>query len=202
MGHYILSFTVYTLAMTGLIFFALFIYKKVMQNSVGAKKSKLLSVEETMSISPRKTLMIVNAGGERFLIASDVDKTSLIAKLNSSDNKSNLKNVISEEKIEHFKNIENEPIGLSSVTINNIDKLYSKQNEINNTITENKNSSDHSDKTPVHLEIITDKNPQLSEIRKIQRERKGSKNVSIGVGTATNRGFSTIKEMAHKLNEI
>ena len=81
MGSYIVHFIVYTLAMSGLIFFALFIYKKFMNGGFVAKGAKTLSIEETMNINPRKSLMIVKAGDERFLIASDTDKTSLIAKL-------------------------------------------------------------------------------------------------------------------------
>lgn len=81
MGGYIINFTVYTLAMSGLIFCALFVYKKVMNGTLGIKNSQNLFVEETLSINPRKSLMIVRAGSERFLIASDVDKTTLISKL-------------------------------------------------------------------------------------------------------------------------
>lgn len=89
MGSYVMNFAVYTLAMTGLIFFALYIYKKVMAGGFCTKTSKDLSIEETLNINPRKTLMIVKAGDERFLIASDVDKTSLIAKLENA-NKENI----------------------------------------------------------------------------------------------------------------
>lgn len=81
MGGYLMSFSVYTLAMVGLIFFALFIFKKVSSGAAFGKKSGFLQVEETMSISPRKTLYIVKAGKEKFLIAGDIDKTTLISKL-------------------------------------------------------------------------------------------------------------------------
>lgn len=37
-----------------------------------------------MSLSPRKTLYVINAKNESFLIASDVDRTSLIAKLDTN----------------------------------------------------------------------------------------------------------------------
>ena len=83
-AHYIISFTVYTLSMSGLIALALFVYKKVTNISTANKKTKSLTIEETMSVGPRKTLMIVKAGSERFLIASDVDKTTLISKLNAT----------------------------------------------------------------------------------------------------------------------
>lgn len=82
MGGYLVNFSIYVMAMLGLIFFALLIYQKASKTgSFGAKRSNFLGVEESMSIGPRKNLYVVRAGSERFLIAGDVDKTSLIAKL-------------------------------------------------------------------------------------------------------------------------
>ena len=185
MGHYILSFTVYTLAMSGLIFFALFIYKKVMNGSISSKNSKILSVEETMSISPRKTLMIIKAGEERFLIASDIDKTTLISKLQDNEK---ISDEISQEKIEHFKDIETQPIDLSI--------------EIPQTQpVEEKEIAQIEETKPVHLEVVKDKNLKLSEVKKTQPRRK-SKTVSIEVTDKRNHGLSTIKEIAPKVNEM
>lgn len=84
MTGYLVSFSIYTLAMIGVIFTALFVFKKVTNNCF-SKKSSMLNVEDTMALSPRKTLYVIKAEDERFLIAADIDKTSLIAKL---DNKS------------------------------------------------------------------------------------------------------------------
>lgn len=81
MSGYLVSFTVYTMAMCGLIFFALFVYKKFTEGSLYTKSSKFLNVEDTLSLAPRKTLYVVRAGGERFLVAGDMDKTTLISKL-------------------------------------------------------------------------------------------------------------------------
>ena len=81
MGSYILNFTVYTMAMCGLISFALFVYKKFATNGFINKNSQFLNVEETLSLAPRKTLYVIRAGQERFLIASDAEKTTLISKL-------------------------------------------------------------------------------------------------------------------------
>jgi len=81
MGSYILNFTVYTMAMCGLISFALFVYKKFATSGFINKNSQFLNVEETLSLAPRKTLYVIRAGQERFLIASDAEKTTLISKL-------------------------------------------------------------------------------------------------------------------------
>ena len=85
MGHYIVSFSVYTMAMIGLIFFALFIYKKFSISSLSVKRKGILKVEDVLGLSPRKTLYIVSAGKEKFLIAADLERTTLISKLNSED---------------------------------------------------------------------------------------------------------------------
>jgi len=84
MGGYIANFMVYVMAMTGLICFAVFIYKKVMDGSFCRNNSNnFLGIEETINLNPRKTLHVVRAGSEKFLIASDVDRTTLISKLNA-----------------------------------------------------------------------------------------------------------------------
>ena len=79
---YLANFIVYTLAMVGVIMLAVLIFKTSTTTGVKAK-SKFLKVHDTLSLGPRKTLYIVSAGDEKFLIAGDVDKTSLISKLES-----------------------------------------------------------------------------------------------------------------------
>jgi len=197
MAHYILSFTVYTLAMSGLIFFALFVYKKVMHGNIGLKNSKILSVEETMSISPRKTLMIVKAGEERFLIASDVDKTTLISKL---ENKETINMVMPQEKIEHFQNIETEPVEFN-VVYPEVKEPENKKEEIKKD-SKPKKTQKISEKKPVHLEVVTDKNLKVSEIRKTQRERKGKRNITIDIVDEKYNSSPAIKGILHKVNEM
>ena len=82
MGHYLISFLIYTLAMVGVIFGALFVFK-TFSNKCFHKKSSMLKIEDSMNLSPRKTLYVINAKNESFLIASDIDRTSLIAKLDT-----------------------------------------------------------------------------------------------------------------------
>ena len=81
---YLTNFIVYTLAMVGVIVLALLIFKS--STTVGSKGgSKYLKVHDTLSLGPRKTLYIVSAGEEKFLIAGDVDKTTLISKLGAKE---------------------------------------------------------------------------------------------------------------------
>lgn len=80
MTGYLINFSVYTLAMVGVILVALFAFKTFATGGF-SKKASMLKVEDTMTLSARKTLYVINANSERFLIAADVDKTTLIAKL-------------------------------------------------------------------------------------------------------------------------
>lgn len=82
MSTYLLNFIVYTAAMVGIIFLAVFVYKKFSLTT--SSKSKFLNVEECISLAPRKELYVVRAGNERFLVASDVGRTTLISKLGES----------------------------------------------------------------------------------------------------------------------
>ena len=84
MSGYFLNFIVYTAAMIGVICAAIFVYKKSTEGLGQTSKSKFLGVEDTISLAPRKTLYVVRAGKERFLVAGDVDKTTLISKLDEN----------------------------------------------------------------------------------------------------------------------
>jgi len=83
MSTYLLNFIVYTTAMIGIIFLAVLVYKKFSCNSVS--KSQFLNVEDCISLAPRKNLYVVRAGNERFLVASDAERTILISKLGASE---------------------------------------------------------------------------------------------------------------------
>lgn len=84
MSGYLISFIVYTTAMVGVIFLALFVYKKVAAGYGSSSNSKFLNVEDCISLAPRKNLYVIRAGKERFLVASDAERTSLISKLDEN----------------------------------------------------------------------------------------------------------------------
>lgn len=87
MTNYIINFGIYTMAMIGFITLCAFVYKKTNTlSSLNTKSS--LKIDDKIALNARKSLYVVNAGGERFLIAGDIDNTSLIARLgqeNASD---------------------------------------------------------------------------------------------------------------------
>lgn len=89
---YLSNFIVYFLAMIGLIILALYVYKQFNAGAGFSKTSRLLSVEDSLSLSPRKMLYVIREGNERFLIASDMERTTLISKLDDRVDEGNVKN--------------------------------------------------------------------------------------------------------------
>ena len=82
---YMGNFVVYLMAMMGIIVLALWVYKKFNVGALGFKHRNSLRVEDTLSLSPRKTLYIVRNGKERFLIAGDLERTTLISRLEDGE---------------------------------------------------------------------------------------------------------------------
>lgn len=78
---YISNFIVYFFAMIGIIILALYVYKKFSISSFSTRRNNSLKIEDTLSLSPRKTLFVIRDGNERFLIAADLERTTLISKL-------------------------------------------------------------------------------------------------------------------------
>ena len=85
MGAYFANFIVYTIAMVGLIFLALFVYKKFAINTQVSSKTNFLKIEDALNLAPRKQLFVVRAGNEKFLIASDSDRTTLLSRLENKN---------------------------------------------------------------------------------------------------------------------
>lgn len=81
---YLANFMVYTLAMIGVISIALLVFKNS-SSFGGGSKSKNLKVLDSLTIAPRKTLYVISTGREKFLIAGDISKTTLISKLENSE---------------------------------------------------------------------------------------------------------------------
>ena len=104
MSGYVINFTVYTLAMTGLICFAVFVYKKITDGSFRSNNSKYLSVEETMSLSPRKTLHVVRAGNEKALLNKEIPEAEADLLAHLSDGSLGQALRFREDRITDFRN--------------------------------------------------------------------------------------------------
>ncbi len=108
MGGYLINFIVYTAAMVGVIFLAVIVYNKFSFSS--GSRSKFLKVEDCINLAPRKNLYVIKAGAERFLVASDVGRTSLIAKLDAGNvDKCNRPGMIEKEKIKSTCSVDDLP---------------------------------------------------------------------------------------------
>ena len=82
MGGYLVHFSVFTFAMIGIMFLAVMIYSKTNINAKNSKKGGM-KIEESLNLTPRKTLHVVNVNGEKFLIAADAERTEFLAKLDN-----------------------------------------------------------------------------------------------------------------------
>lgn len=89
MKGYMIHFLVYSMAMVGFFGVCLYIYKNLCIKGLTGNKNDFLTVENGIRINPRKQILVVKAGKERFLIASDYDRTTMLAKLNSENEKQN-----------------------------------------------------------------------------------------------------------------
>ena len=113
MQGYIVNFVVYTMAMVGFICLALFVYKKSMSLPQNIINKDYLKVENLIKLSATKTVYIIKAGCERFLIAGDTANTTLLAKLD----KDNLPPVV-----------ENDTVQNQEVKIPNLKDIFNKIN--------------------------------------------------------------------------
>ena len=130
---YMINFIVYTIAMVGIISLAVFVYKKF--SFCAGSKSKFLNVEDCISIGPRKELFVVRAGNERFLVASDVCRTSLISKLNTNSNyveevKEIAQNSYNQKSINNSKSILNSQKRENTTSVDDLPEILniSRQN--------------------------------------------------------------------------
>ena len=117
MTSYFLTFIVYTSAMVGAIFLALFVYKKFAMNKTFSNQSKFLAVEDCINIGLRKQLFVIKAGNEKFLIASDAERTTFLSKLNPDNKTKTDINEIFEKNID-FINTDNDK------KINNDEEIF------------------------------------------------------------------------------
>lgn len=160
MGGYVVNFTVYTMAMIGLICFAVFVYKKIMNGELGKKRTNYIEIEDTLNLNPRKTLHVVRAGNEKFLIASDVDRTSLISKLND---------------------YQPQPLPQQQYSQNNTRQNFNEVMDFVKHQQPTRPVPQQKSKTHVHLEPITrkmDRGVGISNLRKSLDYRAGEVNIT------------------------
>ena len=94
----IMIFFVYAFAMLGLIVFAFFVWRKTNIGRLN-KNSGNIKIEDSLCLTPRKTLLLIKVDDERILIASDSENTTFLTKLNSDGN---IKNYNEKKENESF----------------------------------------------------------------------------------------------------
>lgn len=77
---YIMAFIFYTMAMVGVLLIGFVVYKKTFSTTKGEKKG-MMKVLDTLNIGPKKMLMVVEIKNVKYLIATDADRTTFLAKL-------------------------------------------------------------------------------------------------------------------------
>lgn len=77
---YIAAFIFYTMAMVGILLIGFVIYKKTFTQNNSEHKGTM-KVLDSISIAPKKMLLVVKVKNEKFLIATDADRTTFLAKL-------------------------------------------------------------------------------------------------------------------------
>jgi flagellar biogenesis protein FliO len=82
---YIVNFTVYTLAMMGIIFVGFVIAKRSLSTVHHKVENRFLSIESSLNLEPRKNLYVIKAGTERILVSTDAEKTQFLTKLEAGN---------------------------------------------------------------------------------------------------------------------
>lgn len=85
MTGYLTGFSVYILAMLGVIFIALVVVKKSISLGTGTPKNSFLKIESSLSIEPRKNLYVVKAGKERFLVSTGAEGCQFMTKIEENN---------------------------------------------------------------------------------------------------------------------
>ena len=80
MMTYVTAFIFYTLAMIGILLIGFVVYKKTFQPNAGQTKG-LIKVLDSLPIGNKKHLLVVKIKNEKFLIASGLEHTTFLSKL-------------------------------------------------------------------------------------------------------------------------
>lgn len=85
MSAYFVQFLAYTFAMVGFLAVCLITYKKFCQPAMMNNSAECLCIENALRLTPKKQIYVVRAGNERFLVASDAETTTMLAKLDGNE---------------------------------------------------------------------------------------------------------------------
>ncbi len=127
MTHYLFKFIFYTSGVIGILLIGYVVAKNFLAGGfILNKKESNLEIEEALSLSPRKTLYIIKAFDEKFLVASDATSTTLLAKLNS--NGEIVEKVVQEEEFSAYLSPQKETKKVSKANASVIHSMLEKLN--------------------------------------------------------------------------
>lgn len=101
MTGYLTGFLVYMLAMLGVISIAFVVVKKSLTFKSGKQNHSFLKIESRLSIEPRKSLYVVKAGNERFLISTGIEGCQFMTKI--EENNIPLKTEVLKDEIKNLE---------------------------------------------------------------------------------------------------
>ena len=108
MMTYVTAFIFYTLAMIGILLVGFIVYKKTFMSEKGENKG-YIKVIDSLPIGNKKMLLVVKIKNEKFLIASGLEHTTFLSKLEDDNT-----------QMETLKN----PVLNNIVDENLVDKIY------------------------------------------------------------------------------
>lgn len=88
MTHYIIGFVVYTLGTIGVLFIGYIMVKyflNINPMKINKTQKSFLKLEQGISLEPRKSVYILKAGKQRFLIATTPDKVCFLSELDKNN---------------------------------------------------------------------------------------------------------------------
>jgi len=119
MHGYMVHFIAYSMAMVGFFGILIFVYKKLCLQGLAGNRTDFLKIENGIRINARKQILVVKAGNERFLVAADYDRTTMLAKLNSDEAEST-ENKNLENKEDNSINFKKDSIQINNLNNNQI----------------------------------------------------------------------------------
>ena len=107
MMTYITAFIFYTMAMIGVMLLGFVVYKKTMMPQKNETKG-MIKILDSLPIGNKKSLLVVRIKNEKFLIASGLEHTTFLSKLEEDNSKQekNQKNALNSIPQVQFENQE------------------------------------------------------------------------------------------------
>lgn len=131
---YLTAFIFYTLAMVGILLIGFIVYKKIGPLNKNENKG-MIKILDSMPIGPKKVLLVVKIKNEKFLIASGLEHTTFLSKLNDENsqnkNQKTYQQTDSQNLLQALNNIEQKNKNSAEIQEfmdSNINQRASKQN--------------------------------------------------------------------------